>query len=175
MKKLSTREMTVCAILTAMYVVLQRFAALNFGEYIKISFAPFPVIVAGLLLGPLSGLTVGALGEGIIQVATYGLTATTLLWIMPVGLRGLLCGLYAKKNGFSMTNTQIILCVLVTGLVVTLLNTGVLYLDSRIYHYPVTLTALAIFMRFVSSVLMTAAYCVLLPKSLSLLKNALRR
>ena len=48
--------------------------------------------------------------------------------------------------------------VLATSLLVTALNTVALYIDSQIFHYPISLTVGAIALRFLSSVVMAAIY-----------------
>ena len=165
-----TKELTTCAALVAIYVVL-KYVSFDVGP-VKFTFAPFPILVGAMLFGPFCGFVIGMLAEGIVQMITYGIGVTTLLWMLPVGLRGLMSGAYAKKHHFELNTVQIILNVLITGLVVTLLNTALLYLDGMIFRYPVQYTAIAIIMRFVSSVVMTAMYCLVLPKTLQLIRRA---
>ena len=62
----------------------------------KITVDSLPILVAALLLGPLDGLAVGLIGSFLNQMLTYGLTVTTVLWILPAGIRGLVVGYYAK-------------------------------------------------------------------------------
>lgn len=50
-------------------------------------------------------------------------------------MRGLLIGLYAKRCGYELSRKQLVGVLIVTSLVVTLLNTGAIYLDSVIYGY----------------------------------------
>lgn len=165
--------MTTCAALAAIYVAL-KYVAFDVGP-IKFSFSPIAVLIGAMLFGPWSGMIVGIVGEGIIQLLTYGLSVTTPLWILPVALRGLMVGWYAQRHDFRLAPAQMVICILITGMIVTLLNTVLLYVDGMIYGYGVYYTAYAIIMRFVSSAAMTAVYCLLLPKSLNLLRRALRR
>lgn len=78
---------------------------------------------------------VGLVGAFLGQLMTYGVTATTVLWIIPPAVRGLLIGLYAKRCGYELSRKQLVGVLIVTSLVVTLLNTGAIYLDSVIYGY----------------------------------------
>ena len=55
--------------------------------------------------------------------------------MIPAAVRGLLIGLYAKHCHFDMSFLQIQLITISTALIVTALNTGTLYLDSKIYGY----------------------------------------
>lgn len=62
-----TREIAFIGILVAMSVVLTRFASIRITiggiEGIRIGFGTFPIILAGLLFGPLLGALTGALAD----------------------------------------------------------------------------------------------------------------
>ena len=87
-------------------------------------------------------------------------------------MRGLLVGLYAKKHGLDLTMKQTAGIVLATSLLVTALNTVALYIDSQIFHYPISLTMGAIALRFLSSVVMAAVYTLVTPRTVALLHRA---
>ena len=131
---MSTRKMVTIAMLTAVYVVLNFAGTVRLG-WINISVASLPVIVGAMLYGPVGGLLVGLLGAFMGQLLTYGVTATTILWILPQAARGLLVGLYAKHCGYSFSRGQLTAALIGTALVVTALNTGAMYIDSVIYNY----------------------------------------
>ena len=153
---MNTKRLVTVAVLIALYTVLSLFSA-NLG-LIKLTFESFPVLVASLMFGWVDGLLVGAVGGLLNQMLTYGFTVTTLMWILPNAVRGLLVGLYAKKHGLDLTMKQTAGIVLATSLLVTALNTVALYIDSQIFHYPISLTVGAIALRFLSSVVMAAIY-----------------
>ena len=123
---MSTRKMVTIAMLTAVYVVLNFAGTVRLG-WINISVASLPVIVGAML--------VGLLGAFMGQLLTYGVTATTILWILPQAARGLLVGVYAKHCGYKFSSGQLTLALIGTALVVTALNTGAMYIDSVIYNY----------------------------------------
>ena len=131
---LSTRKMVTIAMLTAVYVVLSLVGTLNLW-WIRISVDSLPIILGALLYGPVGGLLVGLLGSFMNQLITYGLTATTVLWVIPAAARGLMIGAYARKHHFELSRTQIIGVLCLTAIVVTALNTGAMYLDSVINGY----------------------------------------
>ena len=131
---MSTRKMVTIAMLTAVYVVLNFAGTVRLG-WINISVASLPVIVGAMLYGPVGGLLVGLLGAFMGQLLTYGVTATTILWILPQAARGLLVGVYAKHCGYKFSSGQLTLALIGTALVVTALNTGAMYIDSVIYNY----------------------------------------
>ena len=160
---MNTRRLVTDAVLIALYVVLN-FYTIRLG-WLNISLAAFPILVAALLI-------VGAMSGFISQLLTYGLSVTTIMWMLPTLVRGLMVGLYATKRGFDLNRKQIGFIVLVSCLVVTLLNTAALYADSLIYHYPVALTLGTIALRLVSSVVMAVVFTIITPKTIQLLRTA---
>ena len=103
--KRTTRRLALDAMLSAMFVVLSLISISL--PNMKITLDALPVLVASLLFGPLDGLSVGLIGSFLNQLLTYGLSPTTLLWILPAGLRGLLVGLYAKRHQFETINLNV--------------------------------------------------------------------
>lgn len=67
MKKFSTREWVYMSILVALNIVLSRVASIrmNIGavEGIRIGFGGFPTILSGIMMGPVAGGIVGAIGD----------------------------------------------------------------------------------------------------------------
>ena len=53
----------------------------------------------------------------------------------PNTVRGLLLGIYIKKKGYHLSRVQLIGSLIVAALIVTALNTLVMYLDSIIQGY----------------------------------------
>ena len=62
MKKLSLRSICHLAILVALEVVLNRFLSIQ-TPFLKIGFSFVPVVMGGMLYGPLGGALVGGLGD----------------------------------------------------------------------------------------------------------------
>lgn len=126
------------AVMTALYVPLARLA-IEMGT-LKISFGSLPVTVLALLAGPVEAVLAALLGEFLKQMLAYGFTATTLLWIIPPALRGLLIGLAAArlwKTGKPLEERPVA-CYAVgiaAAIVTTLANTLVIWLDSVLYGY----------------------------------------
>lgn len=127
--------MAINAVLIAMYVVLN-FISLRAAN-IKFTLDAFPIIVGAVMFGPLHGSLVGFLGSTIYQLffSGYGITPTTILWILPAVARGLIIGLYSKRKGYEPHGIGLIIVTIISGLTVTCLNTVALYVDSVIYHY----------------------------------------
>lgn len=166
----TTRRIATDAMLSAMFVCLS-FVSIRVGNSMKLTVDSLPILVAALLLGPLDGLAVGLVGSFLNQMLTYGLSVTTVLWILPAGLRGLVVGLYAKKHGFSLTQKQIILITTGTALLVTAFNTLIMYLDSKIIGYPFAATLPTVLLRIVSGILIAVVFSLILPPLLNTLKK----
>lgn len=128
-----TKKMATNAMLAALCAVLG-FISLDF-NVLKITLESFPVNMGALLFGPLDGAVIAFIGSFIYQLLKYGVSATTALWIAPGVISAVLLGWYAKKHDFRLTKTQMVVAVLLAELVVTVLNTGVMYIDAKMYGY----------------------------------------
>lgn len=169
----NTRRITVNALLAAMCAVLGA-VSLDFGN-LKITFEGFPVVIGALLFGPLDGLAIGGIGTLLYQVLRYGVTVTTPLWILPYALCGLLTGRYAQKRDFSLDGRQMAFIVLSMSILIFLLNTVSLYVDSKIYgYYSFAFIFGAFFLRLLICLGKAAAFTAVLPTLLRAAKQALR-
>lgn len=169
MKLSRTRRLALDAMLAAMYVVLSLFSINLPG--MKLTLDSLPILVGAALLGPLDGLAIGLVGSFINQMITYGFTVTTLLWILPAGLRGLVVGSYARRHAFSMSLRQTVFITVVSALLVTALNTLLMYIDSWVYSYSYAAALMTLFMRILAGILTAVAFSLILPAIL----RALRR
>ena len=171
MKLSKTKRLALDAMLAAMFVVLSLFSIRLPG--MKITLDSLPVLVAAALLGPVDGLAVGLIGSFLNQMITYGFTATTLLWIIPAGIRGLLVGLYAKRRGFSMTLRQTVFITISTALLVTALNTFFMYVDSWVYSYSYAAALATLALRVLAGIITAVLFSLLLPALLAALRRLL--
>lgn len=96
MKRSRVLELCLCASMAALHIVLELFCTIRIGNEIKITFATLPFLIAGILLGPVCGLTTGLVGTFLSQMLTYGFTASTVFWILPGMMMGLSAGLIYK-------------------------------------------------------------------------------
>ena len=138
----SVRRIAIDAVLIAMFFGLSLLSVQLGG--IKITFASLPTIICAMLFGPIDGFLVGFLGAFLEQMLKFGFTATTMLWILPPAIRGLFIGLCAVLLRTHMSVDSIlqtkrpyvyfIFCIL-SGIIVSTLNTLVFYVDAKIYHY----------------------------------------
>lgn len=160
--KITTRQLAMDAMLAAMCAVLG-YLAIDTGT-IKVTFESLPILLGAVLFGPIDGLLIGGVGTGIYQLLRYGVSVTTVLWMLPYMLCGFLVGLYAKKKEFSMTKAETVFIVVFNELLITVLNSGVLFADSKIYgYYFKGLIAGSLMLRLVICVVKAVVFGLVLP------------
>ena len=146
-RRMKTQTLVLCALLMAMHVVLS-FFSINL-PIMKINFSPLPIVVGGLLFGPVVGFVVGFLGSFLYQLLAYGLMSTTILWMIPHAVRGVIVGAYAKRKKYKLGKVELIVLVITSSLIATLLNTVGMYIDSLVWKYKVDIV---IWIRLLNSV-----------------------
>lgn len=143
MPKRNVKRMCYAALLSAMYLPLSLYAAVQVGN-VRISFGSLPVVAAALLFGPVDAVIVAMVGEFFKQLLTYGVTYTTVLYLIPPALRGLVVGLGAlallSLRGQRLEERRVLcyaVCI-VAAVCTTLGNTLVNWLDSVLmgYYFP---------------------------------------
>ena len=137
------QQLAVDAVLAAMVVVLG-YMSIRIGNIMKVSLEDFPVMIAALIFGPADGMIVAGVGIFLYQLLSYGITATTVLWVIPFVAVGGLAGWYAKRSNYNNTGRQILILFIACELLICLLNTGAIYADSKIYgyYYPTIITGM---------------------------------
>ena len=95
----STRVLVACAVFIAMSIAFGKLLAFNLGSSIRISFENPPVLMAGILFGPLAGAAVGA-GADIIGCIMVGYSINPVITAACAGI-GAVSGLmyrYVMKD-----------------------------------------------------------------------------
>ena len=170
---MKTKQITTDAILAALCAVLG-YISIDAGN-IKVTFESLPVLVAGLMFGPVDGLIVGGIGTLISQLLKYGVSSTTLLWMLPYLICGLFIGWYAKKRGFKLDRKQMMIGVVIAELLVSFFNTLALYIDSKVFgYYTFVYVFGSVPLRLAISVVKAVIFASLLPSLLKTLKGAVR-
>ena len=173
MTQMNTRRLTSSAMLIAVYCVLSILTPIKVANF-KFTFEAFPILVAGLLSGPIDGLIVGGAGSFIYQLffSGYGITATTLLWILPHAASGLIVGRYAEKRNFDLKRKEIIFICVVSALLVTSLNLLALYADSKLYgYYSFALVFGNLIIKVIAGIILAVIYASIMPQLLNFLKK----
>ena len=169
--KISTKRLVTDAMLIAMYVVISLTLTINLGD-MKITLDSLPIIVGAMLFGPFDGMMIGLLGSFINQLISYGFSPTTILWVIPAAMRGLLIGAYAKKKNFNLTLAETVFITVSTAIITTVLNTVAMYLDSKIFGYFTYAYVFGkIIPRFISGIIIAVIYGFIMPKLIKPLRK----
>ena len=167
---MKAKQMATDSMLAAMCAVLGA-VSIDLGN-LKVTLESIPIIVGALLFGPLDGAMIGFVGTFVYQVLRYGFSVTTFLWMLPYVVCGIIVGAYAKKRGFELDLKRTVFIVVLAELVVTTLNTGVMYIDSKIYGYY---SAAYIFgssaLRIVVCIVKAVAFALVLPVLIKAVKK----
>lgn len=170
LKNNKTFKLVIDAMLAAMVAVLG-YISID-ATVFKITFESLPIFIGAFLLGPIDGMLIGGVGTLIYQLLRYGFAYTTVLWMLPYIVAGLLCGLVAKSDKFNTGKIKFIIVTLCAELLISVLNTGVIFLDSKINHYyyaGIILGSLAL--RLVVAVAKGIVFGAILPYLLSAIKK----
>lgn len=170
MKKFSTKQLAFDAMFAAMVAVLG-YVSLDLGN-IKLSFESLPIAIDAILFGPLDGFGIAGVGTFIYQILRYGFSATTFLWILPYCVYGIVVGAYAKRHNFRLDLKELIPIIVISEIIITLLNTGVMYIDSKIYGYYSFAYVFGTFiLRIVVTVVRGIAFALVIPPILKPLRK----
>ena len=163
-----TRALAVCAMLTALGVLLGgmlKIPAFLFGGYsVKIGFGVLPVILAGVLYGPVYGGCVGALTD-FLQAILFPAGAY-VPWFTIVGiLFGLIPGLFFMK-GQKPTFPRLLLSIAIGQVIGSVICNS--FLLMALYSMPIAV----MIPRAINQVVMIPLYTVLLWVIIPLLRKA---
>ena len=173
----NVKKICLAAVMAAIYVVLDWLAvsvSAPFGGSMKLSVSGLPVIIIAAFFGPLWGAATGFVGAFLGQLITYGFGATTLLWVLPAVARGLVFGCLFKV--FKQSLKPQILCIetIVSALAVTIINSVVMCIDSKIYAYPAAILGIALVNRIIAAVITSIVFALILPPILKALKKIIK-
>lgn len=140
MKKISVKEITYFAMLIALNVILTRVGSIRIGgggtEITRIGFGGYPIIFAGIVLGPLAGGIVGAVGD-IIGMMMFPMGPFMPHFSAIAALTGIIPGLIMKsfKEENSKTSTWKLFVAIGLGQIITsVLLTP--YFMQRLFNIP---------------------------------------
>jgi len=145
------------ALLTAMMVLLSLTLSIRTPTF-KLSFGSLPVVLGAMIFGPIEGAIVAIFGEFLVQLLTYGLVPTTIIWIIPPAIRALVVGtmvLYLRRNGSAPLESRPVLCYatcIIGAILTTTGNTFGMWLDSLFYETSFTPVLFITPARYVSGI-----------------------
>lgn len=151
----------IVGVFSAVYVLLNMLS-IKFGNYLQISISALPIILVAIYLGPISGMCVGLIGEFLSQLLEYGLSVATLWWTLPAAVRGLAVGLIFISFKRSKKFLPISINVTISSLLVTILNTLLLIMESKILGYYSISISTAFFVTRLTSSIATAVVMIII-------------
>lgn len=177
----SIYRITLDAMFVALYVILGTFLSFKIPGAIQISFSTLPILLCAFLFTPADAAAVALIGtllEQILDPSPYGF-ATLPMWLIPGVVMALVAALGAKavRRQESKRTAVIMTCVIIalSELLLTLLNTGALYIDGYLLHYPVRAIALLLPTRLLNCLVRATLSAVLTVLLLPPLRKALAR
>ena len=168
-----TKRFTTLAMLIAINVVLCILTPIKLGNF-KFTFEAFPILVAGIIMGPVEGFLVGTIGSSIYQIlfSGYGLMITTPLWVLPHAISGLIVGIYSNKYKYTLNSKQLIYITILSSLIVTILNTLAIYIDSKVFgYYSFAYVFGSIIIKIVTGIILATIYSLVISRLLKSIKH----
>lgn len=166
MRKNEILKITICAVMAAVAIVLERFVSLDLGMGLKLTFYGFPLMLVGILFGFKMGTLTGLVSGTILQLTSpYGVSLTSIFWALaPIGwgsISGLINIFFKKSDKFWC----LLIVVLITSISATLLNTIAMIMEGLIkgdeyYALASVLTNLPI--RLLSMIILVIPYTLLI-------------
>lgn len=174
MKKITTKQIALISVLAAIYVVLS-LISVGTNDF-KVSVESFAVITGSVTIGPLGGFFIGLVGEFIHQITgPYGVDATTILWLLPYAIEGLLVGFIVKKEQGNISNKRLITAIILGEISLTIMVTVVNGLSAIIQGWGNWLTiSAAIPLRLGIMAVRIVLYCIVLPLLYGRLKKVIK-
>ena len=174
-KKMTVLDITICAAMIALHIVLDLFLTIRIGELYKITLNTLPFIVVGMMCGPAEGALSGLVGCFLSQMlGPYGLMVTTPIWVVPGVLSGFASGIIYKAFKRKTTIPVIAVTVFLAELITTIYNWFGSYLGDVVILKDMTIEVLvaAIPIRLVNWALRCVVFTIILvPLCKTLLKS----
>ncbi len=169
------------ALFVALYVILGTFLSFKIPGAIQISFSTLPILLCAFLFRPSDAVAVAVVGnflEQVIDPSPYGF-ATLPIWLIPGVLTALVAALGARRARLASSPKAsavwTVIGIVCAEFVLTLLNTGALYLDGYLLDYSVKALHLLLPTRLLNALVRSILSCVLVPLLLPPLRRAFAR
>lgn len=174
MKKITTKQIALVAVLAAIYFVLGTYLHIESNNF-NASIQTLPVLIGAFTLGPVPALLIGAIGELLKQLIMYGIDPTLPLWILPYALEGLLAGLLVKKEFGNISNKKLIIAIIISEVFLTAIITPVNTLAAVIQGWGAWATILAgLGLRLIIMAIKIVIYCLIIPPLYKSLKKVVK-
>lgn len=118
------KTLAICSMLTAISIVIGIFCKnfMNFGNGLfRITFENFPILLSGILYGPVAGALVGAVSDVLSYILSTQSLAISPLITLGAALVGLISGIIAKHFKSKPLSFRIVLSALFGHLIGSIL------------------------------------------------------
>lgn len=160
MKKNIIKKMALASVMAAFAVVLNLISVRSDTSLYTIY--ALPLLLAGILYGPLVGFYAGLATGIIVQLFTYGLSPTTVLWVLAPTAWGLISGFISYLFSYKITKPKVIINIAICTLSVLILNTLAQILDGLYYQYSTAFVWINIHIRVLVSIVIGIFYIVVI-------------
>ena len=174
MKKKVVLKICVSGMLAALAFVLNNYLAIDLFE-MKLTLYALPLMVCGMLFGPVTGLLCGVVTGFLCQLfSKYGLTVTAPLWMLAPIAWGSLSGVMMKlfKNDYKLW--KVVASVVVVSLIVVGLNSFAMIIDGLVFEYPTEYVLAKLGLRIITALVNSVIYTALLYVLLNRLKRVVK-
>lgn len=172
-------KMSICAVLAAMYVALEilsmQFGKLAFMDNYQLPLGCFPLIIASVMFGPVWGTATGIVGSFLSQVVGgYGITWSSLLWMMPTILYSLVVALLYLA--FRKSDKTYLLAVefVISSLCLSLANTAAMFLQNYITNLSNALLQLFLPFKLLMAIVFAVIFAVTAPPVITRIKKIIK-
>ncbi len=160
------RQISIASAMAAFAIILNLLSVRT--DTSLYSIYALPLLLTGILFGPLIGTYAGFATGFVVQIVTYGLMPTTFLWLMAPISWGLISGLLSKFFHYKIRRSIIVLEVAISSFSALFLNSVGMILDGLYYQYPTefvfTGLVLRIFMAIIVGIFYIFLLSILLPR-----------
>ncbi len=130
----TTQKMALIAVMADISIIFHQLS-LRTGTT-QVTLYGLPLLLTGMMFGPLIGGLSGLVVGFITQMLQYGPGPTTAIWMIAPLMWGLTSGLLTCAFKKELKLFNIIIIVMCTALIVTGSNSLAMYLDGLIIGYP---------------------------------------
>lgn len=135
---LKTKKIILAGLLLATTIILNRFLSIK-TPIVVISFAFIPIMLSGMLLGPMWTMLISGLAD-LIGALLFPFGAYFVGYTISSTLSGLIYGLFLQRK-YNKTNKKLLLNLIISSLIVLIVCNGIL---NSVWIYITTKKAIAV-------------------------------
>lgn len=181
MKKNYVKKICICAMMAALFVPLELLAS-NFGKIVfldnyQIPISCFPLILASIMFGVPWGAATAVIGSFLSQLAMgYGINWSTILWMLPTIVYGILVALLYKAFSKSDKFPALFINFFTSAVVLSTLNIGVNYISNYISGGKAVANFIAIFasLKIIGGIVFAIIFALIMPIIVKQMKRLIK-